>query len=61
MKCNTNGYANNSTSACGGIFRNYKAYFVFCFAENTGAGNAFHAELSGAMRAIEIAASRNWM
>ena len=60
MKCNTDGSANNSTTVCGGIFRNYKADFVFCFAENTGVGNALHAELSGAMRAIEIAASRNW-
>lgn len=60
MKCNTDGAVNSTTSACGGIFRNYKADFVFCFAENTCAGNAFHAELSGAVRAIEIAASRNW-
>jgi len=60
MKCNTDGAASSITSACGGIFRNHKADFVFCFAENTGAGNAFHAELFGAMRAIEIATSRNW-
>jgi ribonuclease HI len=60
-KCNTNGSANTTTSACGGIFRNSNADFALCFAENTGNGNAFHAELSGAMRAIEIAASRNWL
>ena len=43
IKCNSNGSANNNTSACGEIFRNSYADFVFCFAENTGKGNAFHA------------------
>ena len=60
MKCNTDGAATNTSSACGGIFKNSSVDFVLCFAENTGPGNAFHADLSGAMRAIEIAYSRNW-
>lgn len=31
-----------------------------CFAENTGHENAFFAELSGAMRAIELVKQRDW-
>jgi ribonuclease HI len=60
IKCNTDGSANNNTSACAGLFRNSQADFVLCFEENVGTGNAFHAELSGAMRAIEIAAANSW-
>jgi len=60
IKCNTDGSANLNTSSCEGIFRDKNSKFVLCFAENTGVGNAYHAELSGAMRAIELAAQHNW-
>lgn len=55
LKCNTDGSSNNHSSSCGGIFRNNNVDFMLCFAENIGLANAFIAELSGAMRAIEIA------
>jgi ribonuclease HI len=60
VKCNTDGASNLVTSSCGGIFRNSDADFLCCFAENTGLGSAFSAELAGALRAIEIAANNNW-
>jgi ribonuclease HI len=59
-KCNTDGSSTSTSSACGGIFRNHDSDLLLCFAENTGEGNAFHAELSGAMRAIELAKQYNW-
>ncbi|RHN40929.1 putative ribonuclease H-like domain, reverse transcriptase zinc-binding domain-containing protein [Medicago truncatula] len=59
-KCNTDGSSTSTSSACGGIFRNHDSALLLCFAENTGEGNAFHAELSGAMRAIELAKQYNW-
>jgi ribonuclease HI len=60
IKCNTDGSATNTSSSCGGIFRDKDAKFLLCFAENTGIGSAYHAELSGAMRAIEIAVQHQW-
>jgi ribonuclease HI len=60
IKCNTDGAASSVTSSCGGIFRNFLADMVCCFAQNTGQGFAFHAELCGAMSAIEIAHSFHW-
>jgi len=60
IKCNIDGSANKNTSACRGIFRNSNADLMLCFAENTGCGNVFHVELSGAMRAIEIVDAHNW-
>jgi len=60
MKCNTDGSANNSTSACGGIFRDKDSKFLLCFAQNTGQSTAFHSKLCGAMKAIEIAYSNHW-
>jgi ribonuclease HI len=60
IKCNTDGVASSVTSSCGGIFRNFLADMVCCFAQNTGQGFAFHAELCGAMSAIEIAHSFHW-
>jgi hypothetical protein len=41
-------------------FRNHKANFLCCFAENIGTKSAFMAEICGAMRAIELANCRNW-
>jgi hypothetical protein len=43
-----------------GIFRNANADMLLCFAKNIGIGNAFQAELIGAMRAIEIAHQKCW-
>lgn len=60
IKCNTDGLSTNNHSACGGIFRDSQAKFLLCFAENSGFGNAYHAELYGAMRALEIAAQHQW-
>ncbi|CAJ2661751.1 unnamed protein product [Trifolium pratense] len=60
IKCNTDGAATLVTSSCGGIFRNYLADLVCCFAQNTSQGSAFHAELCGAMSAIEIAHRFHW-
>jgi len=60
VKCNTDGSATATSSACGGIFRDKHAKFLLCFAENTSLQNAYHAELMGAMRAIELASSSNW-
>jgi hypothetical protein len=47
------------TAVSGGIFRNFKADHLSSFAFNIGGGNAFLAKLTGAMLAIEIAASKN--
>jgi len=60
IKCNTDGSTTLNTSSCGGIFRDKNSKFVLCFVENTGVGNAYHAELSGAMSVIELAAQHNW-
>jgi len=60
IKCNTDGSANDITSSCGGIFRDKESNFILCFAENTGIGNSLHAELCGAMRAIELAHQNQW-
>jgi hypothetical protein len=59
IKCKTNGSTTGNHSSCGGIFRNSNLDFLLCFGENTGLGNALHAEISGAMRAIELAESHN--
>jgi len=59
-KCNTDGSTINNLSTCGGIFRNSRSKYLLCFSESTGLGNALHAELSGAMRAIELAHTHNW-
>jgi ribonuclease HI len=48
-----------SKSSCGGIFRNNDADFLCCFAENIGPTSAYFAELVSALRAIEIAHSKN--
>ncbi|GAU51667.1 hypothetical protein TSUD_180940 [Trifolium subterraneum] len=48
-------------AACGGIFRNSRSDHLGSFAFNIGEGNAFLAELTSAMLAIEIATSKNWV
>lgn len=42
------------------MFRGYNANFIGCFAEKLLDGNPFHAEVVGALRAIEIAKERHW-
>ncbi|XP_058753249.1 uncharacterized protein LOC131626447 [Vicia villosa] len=60
VKVNTDGAANNVSSACGGIFRSSTCDFIVGFSENLGLHNAFYAEISGAMRAIEVAQQHQW-
>lgn len=60
VKCNTDGSSTNLVSSCGGVFRDTSSNFLLCFAEFTGNGDAYYVELSGAMRAIEIAKQHNW-
>ncbi|MCI00723.1 ribonuclease H protein [Trifolium medium] len=62
VKCNSYGASkgNFGPSACGGIFRDNQANDLDCFASNLGVGDAFSAELIGAITAIEIAQRRGW-
>jgi ribonuclease HI len=62
LKCNTDGAScgNPVNAACGGIFRNSHADFVYGFAEPLGESTAYIAELSGVIRAIEIAFQNQW-
>ncbi|CAJ2678215.1 unnamed protein product [Trifolium pratense] len=62
VKCNSDGAALGTPglASCGGLFRNSSAEFLGAFAENLGVNNALYAELVGAMKAIEIAFSRQW-
>ncbi|KAK2450584.1 hypothetical protein QL285_009697 [Trifolium repens] len=62
LKCNIDGAAsgNPGTAACGGIFRNHDADFIYGFAEPLGIASSFVAEISGVMRAIEIAFHKKW-
>lgn len=64
IKYNTDGAAKGSpgAAACGGLFRdNNAAILEYCFSSNLGIQNAFYAELSGEILAIEIAFNRGWM
>ncbi|GAU22346.1 hypothetical protein TSUD_106740 [Trifolium subterraneum] len=62
IKCNIDGAAkgNPGIAACGGVFRNSDANFIFCFAEPLGFASSYQAELCAAITAIEIAHTRNW-
>jgi ribonuclease HI len=62
-KCNIDGASNGNpgTAACGGVFRNNYSDFVFAFVEPLGIATSFYAELSGALRAVEIAWEKGWM
>lgn len=60
MKCNTDGASNSQAASSGGLFRDSEANFLLGFSENVGQENAYFAELSAAMRAIEIASQQNW-
>jgi ribonuclease HI len=61
-KCNIDGASNGNpgNASCGGIFRNHAADFIYAFAEPLGIASSFFAEISGAMRAIELAFHHNW-
>jgi ribonuclease HI len=62
LKCNIDGASNGNPdpAACGGIFRKHDASFLSCFAEPLGNVSSFHAEICGALRAIELACQNNW-
>jgi ribonuclease HI len=62
IKCNIDGASNGNpgNASCGRIFRNFVSDFIYGFAEPLGIASSFVAEISGAMRAIEIAFQNNW-
>ncbi|MCI24603.1 ribonuclease H protein, partial [Trifolium medium] len=60
IKCNTDGASTISASSCGGIFRDHSADLIGCFAEKIPYCTAFFVELSGVLRAIELASQHNW-
>jgi ribonuclease HI len=62
IKCNIDGAhsGNPGNASCGGVFRDNDAEFLFAFAEPLGVASSYFAELSGALRAIEIAFANNW-
>jgi len=60
IKGNIDGSASIVASACGIVFRNSDADCILCISENLGMVSSFHAEIIGAMRAIETAFHRNW-
>ncbi|XP_058776007.1 uncharacterized protein LOC131650311 [Vicia villosa] len=62
LKCNTDGAATvvPQRTACGGIFRDHTGKHHGSFSKFLGSGNAYWAELSGAILAIEIARQKNW-
>jgi ribonuclease HI len=61
-KCNIDGASNGNpgNASCGGLFRDHASDFIFAFAEPLGIASSFVAEISGAMRAIEIAFQHHW-
>jgi len=60
IKGNCDGAFASGKAACGAIFRNNLGQFLGCFAEGLNYGNSLFSELSGAMRSIEFASSKNW-
>jgi ribonuclease HI len=61
-KCNIDGAStgNPGNASCGGVFRDHASDFIYAFAEPLGIASSFVAEISGAMRAIEIAFQHQW-
>jgi ribonuclease HI len=61
-KCNVDGASNGNPgkASCGGIFRDSASDFIHAFAEPLGIASSYFAELSGAMRAIEVAFQHGW-
>ena len=60
IKGNCDGAFASGKASCGVIFRNKFGQFMGAFAEGLNFGNSLFAELSGAMRSIEFAKSKNW-
>jgi hypothetical protein len=62
VKCNIDGASNGNpgNAACGGIYRDHNADFIYGFAEPLGVASAYIAEMCGAMRAIETAYHNQW-
>ncbi|MCI05365.1 ribonuclease H protein [Trifolium medium] len=56
IKCNSDGAGHGSpdNAACGGVFRDYQGNFLGCYAFNIDVSFALHAELMGAILAIEL-------
>lgn len=61
VKCNSDAASkgNPGWSACGGIFRDYMAAALGCFAANLGVSSSLYAELIGAILAVEHAHLRS--
>jgi ribonuclease HI len=61
-KCNIDGASsgNPGNAACGGVFRDTFSEFLFAFAEPLGIASSYHAEICGALRAIEFAFENHW-
>jgi len=51
---------NPPKAGCGGIFQNNHGFTIGCFAQNLLTDNAFVAEISAALIAIEIAHRNSW-
>jgi len=60
IKGNCDGAFAYGKVACGAIFRNMFGQFMGAFAEGLNFGKSLFADLSGAMRSIEFAKSKNW-
>jgi ribonuclease HI len=62
-KCNADGAScgNPGNAACGGVFRDHNADFIFAFSEPLGVGSYDFSEMCGAMKAVEIAFEKNWL
>lgn len=62
VKCNSDGAARGAPgiAARGKNFRDYRAATLGCFATNLGVSFSLHAELIGAMIAIEHASAKKW-
>lgn len=62
IKINTNGMALGSPglAAIGGIFRNSRGFSKGCFCKNIGIQNAFVAELTAFITAVNLAWQNNW-
>jgi ribonuclease HI len=52
---------NPDNAACGGVFRDHNADFIFAFSEPLGVGSSVFAEMCGAMKVVEIAFENNWL
>ncbi|KAM7517189.1 hypothetical protein LguiA_006772 [Lonicera macranthoides] len=60
IKCNTDGLSKNGIAACGGLFRDSSGHVCGLFVKKLGTGNAYFAEFSAVLIAVEQAALRGW-